>query len=55
MPEYCYLVDFECPECECFDENVMVPKEEYDEAIEKKGGWLDHTCEKCGCEFKVQK
>ena len=52
MPEYFYLVDFECPGCRSRDEDVEVPKSEYDNAIKELDGWLNHTCSKCGCDFK---
>lgn len=52
MPEYFYLVDFQCPKCNHWDEEVRVPKKDYDEAITEGDGLVSHTCSKCGCDFR---
>lgn len=54
MPENYYLIDFECPRCGHFDEQVEVTQEEWREAIDENNGYIDHTCSRCGCEFKKQ-
>lgn len=52
MPEHYYLVDFKCPQCKHWDENVRVPEKEYRDEKGKINDWLSHTCSECGCDFK---
>jgi len=48
-----YLIDFQCPKCKKWDEEVEISEKEYEEAMQNNG-WLHHTCSYCRCEFKQQ-